>query len=184
MDSYQSLLLKFKENTKIKNFVTYSVLVILYGLYPIEGKEKLTDKWNILIEELVWVTVEEGSFLSGVVEANRMKLISRYFLSFEKPMKEKIAQEIPIQTLKQLNSYKDILDQIDLEDESTIHHENVITMFVEFAEVLIKIASGLNNEVRPKEEVMLGLLQCPFPGIKKTAFLLLKQMYGLNLVNK
>ena len=83
-----------------------------------------------------------------------------------------------------MNSYKDILDQIDMEDEATIHHENVITMFVEFAEVLIKIASGLNNEVRPKEEVMLGLLQCPFPGIKKTAFLLLKQMYELNLVSK
>ena len=57
-------------------------------------------------------------------------------------------------------------------------------MFIEFAEVLIKIASGLNEQVRPKEEVMLGLLQCPFPGIKKTAFLLLKQMYELNLVAK
>lgn len=29
---------------------------------------------------------------------------------------------------------------------------------------------------------MLGLLQCPFPGIKRTAFLLLKQMYELTLV--
>lgn len=30
---------------------------------------------------------------------------------------------------------------------------------------------------------MLELLQCPFAGIKKTSFMLLKQMYQLNLVD-
>ena len=62
------------------------MLVVLYGLYPVEGKEK-SEKWNMVLEELVWGKVEEGSFLSGVVEANRMKLISRYFLGFDKSIK-------------------------------------------------------------------------------------------------
>ena len=31
---------------------------------------------------------------------------------------------------------------------------------------------------------MLELLQCPFAGIKKTSFMLLKQMYQLNLVDR
>ena len=57
-------------------------------------------------------------------------------------------------------------------------------MFIEFAEVLIRIAGGLGPNVQPKEDMVLGLLQCPFPGIKKTSFMLLKQMYELNLVEK
>jgi hypothetical protein len=32
--------------------------------------------------------------------------------------------------------------------------------------------------------LVLELLQCPFAGIKKTSFMLLKQMYELNLVER
>ena len=48
----------------------------------------------------------------------------------------------------------------------------------------MRIAGGLDSNVQPQEEMVIGLLQCPFPGIKKTSFMLLKQMYELNLVEK
>ena len=34
----------------------------------------------------------------------------------------------------------------------------------------------------PDETVLIELLQCPFAGIKKTTFILLKQLYDLKLV--
>ena len=65
-----------------------------------------------IVEELLWTVPKEGSFLSGIVEANRMKLISKSFLSLEDPMKKKLVQEIPVEALKQINLYRDTLDQI------------------------------------------------------------------------
>ena len=63
-----------------------------------------------IVEELLWTVPKEGSFLSGIVEANRMKLISKSFLSLEDPMKKKLVQEIPVEALKQINLYRDTLD--------------------------------------------------------------------------
>lgn len=57
-------------------------------------------------------------------------------------------------------------------------------MFIEFAEVLMKIANGLDADVYPEESVVLGLLQSPFAGIKRTSFLLLKGMYEMTVVRK
>ena len=46
------------------------------------------------------------------------------------------------------------------------------------------MTGSLTAEIKPKEELILELLQCPFAGLKKTAFILLKQMYELRLVQK
>lgn len=50
--------------------------------------------------------------------------------------------------------------------------------------MLVRITGCLSKEVKPKENLVLELLQCPFAGIKKTSFILLKQMCQLNLVDR
>lgn len=49
---------------------------------------------------------------------------------------------------------------------------------------MVRITGSLNKDVKPQESLVLELLQCPFAGIKKTSFILLKQMYQLNIVDR
>lgn len=41
--------------------------------------------------------------------------------------------------------------------------------------------TGESNSI-PDENILIKLLQCPFLGVKRTSFILLKQMYDLKLV--
>lgn len=79
--------------------------------------------------------------------------------------------------------YGELLAQIEDDTEEELpHHEHIITLFQEFAEFLLRLISHLTPTQYPNEETILRLIQCPFPALKKAAFLLLKAMYELKIV--
>ena len=47
---------------------------------------------------------------------------------------------------------------------------------------MIRSIALLSPAQKPEEEIVLELLQCPFPSLKKAAFLLLKAMYTMKVV--
>lgn len=67
-------------------------------------------------------------------------------------------------------------------DDEQTYHESVVTLFVESAEFLLRATSFITKEQMPEEATLLNLVQCPFPALKKAAFVLLKTIYEGNMV--
>ena len=105
-----------------------------------------------------------------------MRYASRAVLSASEQSLNKLVVELPELISHELTFYQEILRNIE-EDEESQHHENIISLFIESAEFLLRATSFVTPNRLPSEKTLLELVRCPFPALRKAAFLLLKSMY-------
>lgn len=95
--------------------------------------------------------VEQGIPLHSEIQTARFALISRIFNISTSQQQNELVDTIPNEILMEVKLYKEVLDMIDDDqqeeqlDLSTRGYENTLNIFIECAEVLVRITGSLTK---------------------------------------
>jgi hypothetical protein len=167
-----------------RNFSTYTLFTVINSVVSHTGRSIL-DQREAFISNQFWRSIDQGTELHGLTQAARMRYATRSILTAKEQTLQEMISRVPKVGLEEFLFYRELLAQIEDDNEEELpHHEHIITLFQEFAEFLLRLISHLSPTQKPEEEVILELVECPFPPLKKAAFLLLKAMYELKIVTR